>query len=435
MRYDNDIETDLTARYQAPERRNPGVRTASRGSARNRKPVKSNGKNGKTTTRFKRLLKVYIAFLCVLSFMFLVYVMNTLYQYEASFPDNYMSSVTKDIAKKGKSGKISKLCNTKTIEINNLDNSGKNANKIIKGIFKKSNVTYKKNDGMKNSQNPVYSIYANDKKIMEVKLRVKSQKKRLGLFTYPVWEVEEYKLGSDRGIEYFDIQVPSNYTVEVNGTKLDDKYITSRKASEEYEKFKEYVELPELVNYELNHFIQTPSIVIKDEKGNTVESTIKGNKVEVANASKTADSYEEAKKSLKGEIDILKLAKNWSLFLTDDLDGGQHGFATLKPYLTKKSSFYDMAYAWATSIDITFVSSHKLKDPAFTNTSVKDFVIYSDKAFSCTVHLEKNMKIANGNDKVDVMNDRLYFVYYDDTDDGVDNPSWKLIDMKSVVDK
>ena len=45
------------------------------------------------------------------------------------------------------------------------------------------------------------------------------------------------------------------------------------------------------------------------------------------------------------------------------------------------------------------------------------------------------MKIANGNDKVDVMNDRLYFVYYDDTDDGVDNPSWKLIDMKSIVDK
>ena len=32
------------------------------------------------------------------------------------------------------------------------------------------------------------------------------------------------------------------------------------------------------------------------------------------------------------------------------------------------------------------------------------------------------------------MHDKLYFVYYDDTDDGKDNGSWKLIDMKSIVE-
>ena len=93
-----------------------------------------------------------------------------------------------------------------------------------------------------------------------------------------------------------------------------------------------------------------------------------------------------------------------------------------------------MAYQWATSIDITFVSNHTLKNPAFTNESVTDFVIYGDNAFSCSVNLEKNMRIANGKDKVDVMHDKLYFVYYDDTDDGKDNGSWKLIDMKSIVE-
>ena len=45
------------------------------------------------------------------------------------------------------------------------------------------------------------------------------------------------------------------------------------------------------------------------------------------------------------------------------------------------------------------------------------------------------MKIANGNDKVDVMHDKLYFVYYDDTDDGKDNPQWKMIEMKAVTEK
>ena len=32
------------------------------------------------------------------------------------------------------------------------------------------------------------------------------------------------------------------------------------------------------------------------------------------------------------------------------------------------------------------------------------------------------------------MNDRFYFVKYDTTNDGVDNPTWKLAGMKEIVD-
>ena len=32
----------------------------------------------------------------------------------------------------------------------------------------------------------------------------------------------------------------------------------------------------------------------------------------------------------------------------------------------------------------------------------------------------------------EINHDKLYFVYYDDTNDGKDNPTWKLVEMKSV---
>lgn len=403
-------------------------------SVKSNRADKNNMSNGRR--KKKNGLKIYFIVLCVLSIIFLGYVMNTLYQYEDSFSDIYMKKVVVDISKKAKNGKFSKVCDVNSMQVNKLDNSGKNYNEAMKQIFKNQEITYKLDEKTKNSENPVYYVYANNKKIMDVKLKVKSRQHRLGLFTYPVWTVDSYKMSSERGIEYYDVYVPSDYTVEVNGTKLGEEYISNKVANEDYDKFKEYIKLPEMVNYELNNFVNTPDIKIKDSEGNYVESIVKDNKIEIANAYKTASSYEDAKKNLKGDVDILKLAQNWSLFLTDDLRGGtNHGFSLLKPYLIKGSNFYNMAFAWATSVDITFVSSHTLKNPTFTNTSLTDFVIYSDKAFSCSVYLEKNMRIANGNDKVDVMHDKLYFVYYDDTKDGVDNPSWKLIDMKSIVDK
>jgi co-chaperonin GroES (HSP10) len=33
----------------------------------------------------------------------------------------------------------------------------------------------------------------------------------------------------------------------------------------------------------------------------------------------------------------------------------------------------------------------------------------------------------------DSMNDRFYFAKYDDTNDKVDNPTWKIVSMKEIV--
>ena len=44
------------------------------------------------------------------------------------------------------------------------------------------------------------------------------------------------------------------------------------------------------------------------------------------------------------------------------------------------------------------------------------------------------MRLRTGAAVDDPMNDRFYFVRYDDTADGVDNPTWKLASMKEILD-
>ena len=389
-------------------------------------------KKTKNKTKFGIFMKKYCIALGILIFIFLAYVMNTLYQYEASFADNYMDKYVKTIVSSAKKGKIKKICDVKNIPINDLESNKKDYKKSIEQLIKTSNITYKRTN-KKNAAEPTYAIYANDRKIMDVTLTEKKKHHRLGLFTYSTWKVKECKISGDRGIYYYDITVPDNYSVTVNGTKLDDKYISDSITDEKYKIFTEYVDLPKLVNYKLDNFVTQPNIVITNEKGENVDFVIKDNKVEVNDLHQSFDDFEEAKKQLVEDIDVLDIAEKWSLFLTDDLIGNRHGFSVLEKYLVKGTSIYDMGYSWATGIDITFTSKHTLKNPTFTNTKISDIEVYGNNAFSCTVYLEKNMLIANGNDQTDKMHDKLYFVYYDDTDDGNDNPRWKWVDMKAVT--
>lgn len=385
----------------------------------------------KKSSTFKKNLKKYIIILAILSFTFLMYVLNTLYQYESSFAENYMNTVVQNITKTAKKGQISKMCNIDNANINSLEKSNKTYDEALKEIFTTTNISFKKNDKSTTAE-PIYDIFSNDKKIITVKLSVKKQEKRLGLFSYPIWQISECNMNCERGLYYYDITVPSNYSIEINGEKLGEEYISETIKDDSYSEIAKYAKLPNTTNYKLDNLLSKPNIKIINDNGTNVDYVEKNNVIQIKNNYITANSYEEIKDKIASDIDVLEIAENWSLFLTDDLQGTMHGFGTLRKNLIKNSNFYNMAYAWATSVDITFVSSHTLKNPTFTNTSVSDFVVYNENAFSCVVKLEKNMKIANTRDKVDTMYDRLYFVYYDDANDNIDGPTWKLVDMKAL---
>ena len=238
----------------------------------------------------------------------------------------------------------------------------------------------------------------------------------------------------ENGLYISEIIVPNNLKVYINEKELTEDYIIEKNQNEGLAQISKYVEIPYIVKYEVGNLLKAPDVKILDKDEKEVEYKQEGNTISKELDFMSVETEEEAKQNIEGEIDILKIAKDWSLYLTDDLEGNLHGYYNISKYLIDKSNIKKSAYKWATGEDINFVSSHTLLNPTFTDEKISSFEIYSEKAFSCEVYLQKNLKLKSGGKIIeDKMNERMYFAYYDESDDGIDNPKWKLVNMQSVA--
>ncbi len=378
---------------------------------------------------FSKFLKIYILFLILITIIATIYVNSTLRKYEENQINNFMESVITNLKISASKNEIVKQINSINFNKSEFESDDASIERGLNELLKSdANIRFEINANSKDDINPIYDIYANDYKIFEVGLDGSDTETRLSLLTFSNWKVSYINVEAENGLVKFEITVPSNYEVYVNDKKLTENQIVTSNLDNDLVEISKYVEIPYSIKYEVNGFIEKPKYKIIDKNGNKVnEEDIK---IDEVNKYATID---EAKKEISIFPDIIKIAKDWSLFLSNDLSGSNHGFNKISEYLIKDSYLYNYAYKWATNVDITFISRHTLKNPAFTNENISNFIVYNSKAFSCDVYLDKNMRIANGNDLVDNMNERMYFAYYDDTNDGVNNPSWKLVNMQSII--
>ena len=113
--------------------------------------------------------------------------------------------------------------------------------------------------------------------------------------------------------------------------------------------------------------------------------------------------------------------------MSDDLP-----FSRIREYLIPSSYQYKVAHRYATGVDITFTSAHTLADPAFTDSAVTNFAWITEDCFSVDIRFVKHMRLRSGGAVDDPMNDRFYFVRYDDPESG-EGPAWKLASMKEIL--
>jgi hypothetical protein len=138
--------------------------------------------------------------------------------------------------------------------------------------------------------------------------------------------------------------------------------------------------------------------------------------------------------SVAAEVNVLKVAEDWSRLMSKDLAGSAYGFYNYAPNLIEGSYLYEVARKWVNSIDITFTSTHTLMNPPFTNETVRNFTWLTDNCFSVDISFDKHMLLSSGMQVTDSMNSRFHFVKYDSTNDWVDNPTWKLVNIKEIVE-
>ena len=362
---------------------------------------------------YKKSLILYTLLLLVCGFFILTYVYNSMVLYERNLVDNYIKYLAT-------SGKLTEDVKDDLFTVSKYEKSNAKISDGIKKLYKSDDLKIKKNTKLSKDEVYAYDLYNNDKLISTVSIKSVKSYKRMAILTIDEWDVVDYQNYFDKGIYAYEIKVPEKYTVKVNGNTLSNDDITKQGDVEGLERLTEYIEIEKSKTYEVNNLVYKPDIKILDENNKEVKFAEKDNKINVTKEFKEVKTLEDAKSYIKDDFDILKLAENWSLYLTNDLGGG---LSTLMPYLIKDSYYYTMAYNWSRNIDRTFVSSHRLKNPVFTNEVVEDFIIYNDNAFSCKVYLEKNM-VVSGKDKQDIMNDRLYFIYYEG--------GYKLVNMESI---
>jgi len=357
---------------------------------------------------------------------FLIYVADSLIQYEKNQTENFIESSIQQIKKSAKKGKLEKYLDISKIEKSKFEKQEATVEDGIEQLLEIQNITYKESSESKEN-NPIYDIYANNNLILNIELGIDKKENRLGILTFNKWKIEKVTNKMEKGICSYDILIPNNYKAYINDKELTNEFITEKIQNEGLAQISKYVEIPYIVKYEIPNLYVQPDIKILDENGNNVAYKIESNKIEKELEIKKIDT-DEGLQQIKNAPDILKIAKDWSLYLTDDLAGTLNGYYNISKYLIKGSDIAKFAYNWATGVDITFISRHSLMNPTFTNVKVQNFEIYNENAFSCEVYLEKNMRVLSKK-LVDKMHERMYFVYEQKSS------GWKLVNMQSVVEK
>lgn len=371
---------------------------------------------------FKKFVTIYFIIIAILCGLFIYYVVDSLVLYENANIEKYIANLVVDIASDAKRNKIDKYIDVSKMEVSNLEDTNTSVKEAYANMFKTKNVSYKLVEGSIKEE-PTYDILVDDEVVFTIRLKSVGEIHRMGLLSFPDWQIDEITYNIDRGVYYYDLYVLDSYKVKVNNKELSNKDGKKSELDSELTELGLYTELPNIIHYQVNNLTTKPDIVVYD--GNKKVDFKENNRIIEAYELFTTDSVEELNDKLSADINILEIGKMWSKFLTDDLAGTYHGYSTIKNYLIEGTHLWDMAYDWSHGVDITFVSNHTLV--GFENEKVSNCVVYNNNAFSCDVYLEKNMRLRSGKAKKDIMNDKFYFVFYND--------SWKLVSMKAITEE
>lgn len=218
-------------------------------------------------------------------------------------------------------------------------------------------------------------------------------------------------------LTYRLIEAPENYTVQLDGAKIPDGAI-SKGVPRKYDILEGLVEnLPVQARYEVAILKADATVTVKDAEGKDVALEEGETEFDFTESAKTTDTVP---KEISDDVDVLKVAQTWSLYMSNDKT-----FAEVEKFILRESNHYKVAKAYASSIDRQFVSLHSLGNPPFTDNQVKNFCQITEDSFSVEVSFIKHMNVGGGKKVEDTMNDTFFFVKK--------GGKWLLAGMKEVV--
>lgn len=366
--------------------------------------------------------------LCVISARFLIYVWNTIELYENTRPEYLIESVLMDF-EDGMNYEVITYPKLSGSEFSNMN--------VIKeeyqDILQTADLNYRFVKEDYQTGDCVYYIYAEEDLIGKLTLEIASQEQRLGILNISNMRVKEMEPVLDIRTWDYEIYATDKQKVYVNDTLVSEEYlIGNKKTINEYEYLYEYVDMPQIVTYRVEGLYEEAQIRVIDENGQEVSYEQTGNSVD---ATKSVKTKEEIPQKVLEQVNVLKAAQTWSLFTTRDLIGPSNGLAQVQSYFIKDSYYWKKLGEYGRGIDITLVSNHNPANTYFTDEAISEYISYTPDCFSVRIQFVKHMLLSIGRKQLDETDSIFYFVRIDDTDDGKDNPQWKIADIQAVVNQ
>lgn len=244
-------------------------------------------------------------------------------------------------------------------------------------------------------ERPVYVVTADEVPFAVVRLKKKAQTAAYGL---PLWETDRIELLPLPRKEY-SLLAPSTVTVTVNGIPVTEDAMEEsglRGTAEEY--LEAYTQIPSYNRYDLGQFYGEPELSGVNAAGERVD----------IGYNETEHCYKAAfggDKLFQDTVEdyVIKVVTDYAMYVSNDA-----AYNSLDKYFPKKSPLLEgikkNQREWF---------DYHLK-PEVKNQEIKDFIVYSEDAFSAQVYLEQYMYVPYSKKTEMLVTDlHVYFVKID----------------------
>ena len=371
---------------------------------------------------------IYTMVLLIGAFVFLIYTENSLARYENVQAINVVENFAKDLKRNAlkdqlpKGARVPVLYSAFDLEDTFLTAYGDQFSKDTK-------MRVEKQAGSYDTSRPIFDIYAGDVRVAEIELEAVNSKIIFAILTISDWQVNRFEpIVETYEADNVTITIPNTHKILINGVVVDNSYAKKQNVIiPEFSSFKQYMkEQIVLSEYEIPGALMNSSIKITTDNGVEVPYTADAQ----GNIYVTYTEYKATVPESYSQT-AMNIVKTWDNFLTGDLPG--NGLSTVEQYLIKGSPYHEQAVIFVNN-DAWMTSAHNTSSNVYKDVAIRDYTRYSEDCFSChiqftkTMYLYKQDKYASTN-----INSVIYFVNYDDTNDGVVNPTWKMVAMADVA--
>ncbi len=359
---------------------------------------------------FWKVYFIYLGILVVLVAILLRYVWITLIEYENSQPEHLIEQVITELEQ----GDISEV----EYNLSSKFEDKEVYTQYILDSVKGKTLSYKNNEQSYDPLNPIYDVDSNDTTLAQITLKEISQTHKMGFLTISKWEITQVMaevIGNENTVK---VTLPTTYKVYLNDIELgQEEQLGDISDMEGFEYIAEYIDVPQMVTYEVDGLIETPTLQIMDDKNVEIDIS------EYDNFQNVEIPYVSSEMDQELSDYSYRAAKAYSDFFSKDLEGCSQSTACLQPFFPDNSYYINLAEQYRQG-DMWMFSEHST--PTYSNIEINNYIRYKEDCYSCEIVFDKTMILTlTGATRIDHNDQTYYFVKIKD--------DWLIADIKDNI--